>query len=108
VGANRLGDLYRLNQADVRAKGRDFEPDLAALNALEAHVSRVLAEGAALSTRDLEVNGHDLMRELGVKPGRIIGELLETLLDAVTSDPALNRRERLIEKARELLLEKAR
>jgi len=108
VGANRLGDLYRLNQADVRAKGRDFEPDLAALNALEAHVSRVLAEGAALSTRDLEVNGHDLMRELGVKPGRIIGELLETLLDAVTSDPALNQRERLIEKARELLLEKAR
>jgi tRNA nucleotidyltransferase (CCA-adding enzyme) len=108
VGGNRLGDLYRLNQADVRAKGRDFEPDLAALNALEAHVARVLAEGAALSTRDLEVNGHDLMRELGVKPGRVIGELLEALLDAVTSDPSMNQRERLIEKARELLQEKAR
>jgi tRNA nucleotidyltransferase (CCA-adding enzyme) len=108
VGAGRLSDLYVLNQADVRAKGRDFEPDLAALAALEAHVARVLAEGAALSTRDLKVNGRDLMTELGVKPGRIIGEILEALLDAVTTDPALNERGRLLERAREHLQEKAR
>jgi tRNA nucleotidyltransferase (CCA-adding enzyme) len=108
VGAGRLADLYVLNQADVRAKGRDFEPDLAALAALEAHVARVLAEGAALSTRDLKVNGRDLMTELGVKPGRIIGEILEALLDAVTTDPSLNERGRLLERAREHLQEKAR
>jgi tRNA nucleotidyltransferase (CCA-adding enzyme) len=108
VGAGRLADLYVLNQADVRAKGRDFEPDLAALAALEAHVARVLAEGAALSTRDLKVNGHDLMTELGVKPGRVIGEILEFLLDAVTTDPALNERERLLELAREHLGKKPR
>jgi tRNA nucleotidyltransferase (CCA-adding enzyme) len=108
VGAGRLADLYVLNQADVRAKGRDFEPDLAALAALEAHVARVLAEGAALSTRDLKVNGHDLMTELGVKPGRVIGEILEALLEAVTTDPTLNERERLLERAREHLGEKPR
>jgi tRNA nucleotidyltransferase (CCA-adding enzyme) len=103
VGSGRLSDLYRLNQADVRAKGRDFEPDLAALAGLQEHVARVLAEGTALSTRDLRVNGHDLMRELGVKPGRIIGEVLEHLLDLVTSDPSLNERERLLESTREYL-----
>jgi tRNA nucleotidyltransferase (CCA-adding enzyme) len=108
VGADRLADLYLLNQADVRAKGRDFEPDLAALAALEAHVARVLAEGAALSTRDLKVNGHDLMTELGVKPGRVIGEILEALLESVTTDPALNERGRLLERAREHLREKPR
>ncbi|HEX3343878.1 MAG TPA: HD domain-containing protein, partial [Polyangiaceae bacterium] len=108
VGADRLSDLYVLNQADVRAKGRDFAPDLAALAALQAHVARVLAEGAALSTRDLKVNGRDLMNELGVKPGRIIGEIFESLLDAVTTDPTLNDRDRLIERAREHLREKAR
>ena len=108
VGAGRLADLYVLNQADVRAKGRDFAPDLAALAALEAHVARVLAEGAALSTRDLKVNGRDLMTELGVKPGRIIGEILEALLEAVTNDPALNERTRLLERAREHLQEKPR
>jgi tRNA nucleotidyltransferase (CCA-adding enzyme) len=108
VGAGRLADLYVLNQADVRAKGRDFGPDLAALAALEAHVARVLAEGAALSTRDLKVNGRDLMSELGVKPGRIIGEILDALLDAVTTDPSLNEREPLLDLAREHLRKKAR
>src|SRR3984957_7228967 len=96
VGPGRVEDLYVLNAADVRAKGRDFDADLDALARLKAHVARVLAEGAALSTRDLKINGHDLMQELGLKPGRIIGEVLDSLLEAVTSDPGLNDRASLL------------
>jgi tRNA nucleotidyltransferase (CCA-adding enzyme) len=102
VDPSRLEDLYCLNDADVRAKGRDFEGDLAALAQLKAHVARVLAEGTALSTRDLKVNGHDLMRELGLRPGPIIGRILDALLDAVTNDPGLNERSVLIVRAREV------
>ncbi len=94
--------LYALNEADVRAKGRDFESDLEALARLKGHVARVMTEGTALSTRDLEVNGRDLMRELGLAPGRIIGEILDTLLEAVTNDPTLNQREALLARARTL------
>jgi tRNA nucleotidyltransferase (CCA-adding enzyme) len=103
VGSDRVADLYVLNDADVRAKGKDFEPDLAALAALKAHVARVLAQGAALSTRDLKINGHDLIRELAIRPGPVIGQILDALLEAVTSDPALNERERLLAAAREYL-----
>jgi tRNA nucleotidyltransferase (CCA-adding enzyme) len=103
VGPDRVADLYVLNDADVRAKGRDFEPDLAALAALKAHVARVIAQGAALSTRDLKLNGHDLIRELAIRPGPVIGQILDALLEAVTSDPALNEREALLALARELL-----
>jgi tRNA nucleotidyltransferase (CCA-adding enzyme) len=103
VGPERVADLYLLNEADVRAKGKDCTDDLAALEALRAHVTRVLAEGAALSTRDLKINGSDLMKELGIPPGRIIGQLLEALLEAVIADPTLNERDKLLEKARELL-----
>jgi tRNA nucleotidyltransferase (CCA-adding enzyme) len=103
VGSDRVEDLYVLNEADVRAKGLDCEPDLAALTALKAHVAKVLAEGAALSTRDLEVNGHDLIRELGVRPGPLIGEILDALLEAVTSDPELNERGALLALARTIL-----
>jgi tRNA nucleotidyltransferase (CCA-adding enzyme) len=106
VGKERIEDLYRLNEADVRAKGRDCTPDLAALDGLRVHVEKVLAQGAALSTRDLGVNGRDLMKELGITPGPIIGELLEALLEAVTQDPALNAREPLLEKARAILKDK--
>jgi tRNA nucleotidyltransferase (CCA-adding enzyme) len=100
VGPDRVEDLYALNEADVRAKGRDFANDLEALSGLKAHVARVLAEGAALSTRDLQIDGHDLMRELGVRPGRIIGELLEALLEVVLSDPSANERATLLAKAK--------
>jgi tRNA nucleotidyltransferase (CCA-adding enzyme) len=103
VGAERLEDLYLLNAADVKAKGKGFDDDLSALTALKAHVARVLAEGAALSTRDLKINGRDLMKELGLAPGRIIGEILDALLEAVTSDPAANERDALLALAREYL-----
>jgi tRNA nucleotidyltransferase (CCA-adding enzyme) len=103
VGPDRVEDLYVLNGADVRAKGRDFEGDLDALSRLKAHVARVLAEGAALSTRDLKVNGHDLIRELGLRPGPVIGEVLDALLEVVTGDPGLNERSALLARAREYL-----
>lgn len=96
-------DLYRLNEADVRGKGRDESADLASLQALKAHVERVLAAGAALSIRDLAVDGRALMQELGMKPGPDLGRILRTLLDEVVDDPAKNQREALLARARELL-----
>jgi tRNA nucleotidyltransferase (CCA-adding enzyme) len=107
VGPERLEDLYRINEADVRGKGRDFEADLEALRRLKAHVARVLAEGAAMTTRELRVNGHDLMRELGLQPGPILGEILDALLEAVTNDPALNERDALIARAKDVLASRA-
>jgi tRNA nucleotidyltransferase (CCA-adding enzyme) len=107
VGQERLSDLYALNEADVRAKGRDFDADLASLAGLKAHVQRVLAAGAALSARDLKLNGRDLMTELALAPGKIIGDVLDALLEAVTNDPSLNAREPLLELARAYVSERA-
>ena len=104
VGPERVEDLYRLNEADLRGKGLIFkEDDLAPLFALKAHVEKVFAEGAALSTRDLAIDGNVLMKELGVAPGRIIGQILEELLEEVIADPALNEREALLGIAREIV-----
>ena len=107
VGPSRVADLYRLNEADVRGKGKDPTEGLATLAALTAHVERVLLAGAALRTRDLEVNGRDLMTELLVKPGPIIGELLEALLEIVVNDPTQNQRDTLLATAKEILAAKA-
>jgi tRNA nucleotidyltransferase (CCA-adding enzyme) len=106
VGKDRVDDLYVLNEADVRGKGRDCSEDLAALAGLKAHVAKVLAAGAALSTRDLKLNGRDLMQDLGMKPGRQLGEILDALLEAVVAEPSLNDREKLLDLARRALDEK--
>lgn len=103
VGRERLADLYALNEADLRAKGREGPPDLEALAALKAHVERVLEAGAAFSTRDLAVNGNDLMRELGVAPGRLLGDVLKELLDVAIQDPSKNTKDGLLAEARAIL-----
>jgi tRNA nucleotidyltransferase (CCA-adding enzyme) len=103
VGTDRIEDLYRLNEADVRGKGRDCTEDLAALAGLKAHVAKVIAEGAALHVRDLKVNGRDLMSELGMKPGPMLGKVLDALLESVLADPKTNDREVLLAAAREVL-----
>jgi tRNA nucleotidyltransferase (CCA-adding enzyme) len=96
-------DLYLLNEADVRGKGRDCSPDLESLAALKAHVERILAAGAAFSIRDLAIDGRVLMQELSMKPGPDLGRVLKALLDEVVDDPSKNRREALLERARALL-----
>jgi tRNA nucleotidyltransferase (CCA-adding enzyme) len=105
VGVDRLSDLYTLNDADVRAKGLPCEDDLAALAALKVRVAKIIEEGNALSVRDLKINGTDLMRELSLRPGPILGRLLDGLLEAVLGDPQLNERETLLREARRLVEE---
>jgi tRNA nucleotidyltransferase (CCA-adding enzyme) len=103
VGPERIEDLYALNEADVRAKGRDPAPDLTNLAALKAHVARVVAAGAALSVRALAVNGRDLMTDLGMKPGPALGKMLDALLELVLADPAINTRDGLLKAAKGIL-----
>jgi tRNA nucleotidyltransferase (CCA-adding enzyme) len=96
-------ELYLLNEADVRGKGRDASADLTALSALKAHVERILTAGAAFSIKDLAIDGRVLMQELGMKPGPDLGRILKALLDEVVDDPAKNQREALLERAKALL-----
>lgn len=102
VGPNRVEDLYALNRADVLGKGKDASADLAALAALQGHVEKVMAAGAALSVRDLKIDGRVLIQELGLKPGRILGVILEALLEQVITDPAINDREELLRRAKQI------
>jgi tRNA nucleotidyltransferase (CCA-adding enzyme) len=50
---------------------------------------------AALRVTDLAIDGRDVMRMLGVPPGREIGVILERLLERVLDDPSLNDRAKL-------------
>jgi tRNA nucleotidyltransferase (CCA-adding enzyme) len=101
VSPERVEDLYALNRADLLGKGRDVTPDLEGLERLKERVAREFAARHALSTRDLAVDGKDVMRELQIKPSRRVGEVLEMLLERVVEDPALNERETLLRLIRE-------
>lgn len=55
-----------------------------------------------LSVHDLVIDGHDLMRELGLKPGKKIGAILNQLFEEVLEKPELNTKETLLHRAQEL------
>lgn len=62
------------------------------VNTVEEQMS--VAMGVTKVT-DLAVNGHDVMRVTGLKPGREVGELLEILLEGVLLAPETNNRDYL-------------
>ena len=100
VGPDLLEDLYALRGADNLASGAR-EPNTGGLDELRRRAARVLA-GDPIGPGQLALDGHDLVRELGIAPGPEIGRLLGELLEAVLDDPALNRRGTLLELARRL------
>lgn len=102
VSPELLADLFALNRADILAKGREVSDELARLDELRARVEGLMAKGAALSVRDLDVDGTVLMQALGRPPGRWLGQVLGALLEEVLERPELNRREALVERARQL------
>jgi tRNA nucleotidyltransferase (CCA-adding enzyme) len=95
VGGNAaLDDLFALRAGDVTGRGFGEDPENE-IGELRARVAAVAAEDAVLKVTDLKMNGADVMRVLGVRQGRIIGEVLERLLERVIDDPSLNEREKL-------------
>jgi tRNA nucleotidyltransferase (CCA-adding enzyme) len=53
------------------------------------------------SIKDLKINGGDVMKILKIKPGRKVGEILETIFKEVEENPKLNEREILLKKIEE-------
>lgn len=93
-------ELLRLGRADARASGwGEGNPHI---DRLEAALREIEAEGRAFSRKKLKVDGHDVMRELGLPPGPVVGAILDRVYDAVLEEPALNERGTLLRLVRRL------
>ena len=100
IGAPRMPLLFALRRADNAASGvgQLGEENQAALG---RRIADELAASPDLLRRDrLAIDGTDLQHELGLLPGPQIGHILDELMETVLDDPALNRREALLELAR--------
>jgi tRNA nucleotidyltransferase (CCA-adding enzyme) len=60
----------------------------------------ILARGDALDTGGLAITGTDLISELALVPGRVVGQTLAALLERVLVDHTLNTRDQLLALAR--------
>lgn len=55
------------------------------------------------SIKDLKINGDILIKELDLEPGKIIGEILNSLFEKVMENPDLNTKEKLLSEAKKYI-----
>jgi tRNA nucleotidyltransferase (CCA-adding enzyme) len=89
-------DLLALKEADLQ--GKPVRPEMYdAVARLRSLLEQERAQPHRLE--DLAIDGTDLL-QLGYTEGPELGRALDSLLDAVVDEPALNTREQLLERAR--------
>lgn len=99
IGEENIYDFLKLLDADESATNHipgDKYKEYA--KTIEA----ILKEAPPLTRDGLAVNGRDMMEDLNLS-GKIIGEVLNYLTEAVLEDPDLNKRETLIQLSTEYL-----
>jgi tRNA nucleotidyltransferase (CCA-adding enzyme) len=98
IGVEAIDDLFALREADNLGSG--LAPDAGGLDVLRARVTAELAGELVLDRSKLEIDGTDLIEELGLRQGPQLGKILDELLEKVIVDPALNDRATLLLLAR--------
>lgn len=98
VGRENLENLFAVRAADCLSRG--LVGELENLAGLRARVDGELLESGAFHVSDLAVNGDDIKLVLGLDEGRVVGQVLQELLEMVVDNPAINTRETLLEVVR--------
>ena len=102
VGQDIFDGFIKVQRADISAKNPKVVPEkLVLLKEKEAIYHRVMERGDCFEVKMLAVNGRDLIQS-GIKPGPLLGAVLEQLVEWVIDDPERNRKELLLEKAQEM------
>ena len=98
VGLEHIPSLVTLARADIAGKGSANTPlEVSVVDHLEDRVRNMKdTEVIPTSTSVLAINGKDVMEELGISPGPVVGKVLNKLLEIVTDNPDLNTRESLL------------
>ena len=96
IGEDIFPLLFQVQYADIMAQS-DYmrEEKLKTLEELKAIYEQILEKKECFSLKDLAVSGNDLI-EMGMKPGKEIGEALQKLLEIVLENPELNNKEYLL------------
>jgi tRNA nucleotidyltransferase (CCA-adding enzyme) len=103
LGDGMLDDLLALRAADNVGSG--LPANAGQLDELRARIATELAAEAVLDRSGLVVDGDDLMTELGLEQGPLLGRILDELVDRVIADPAANDRPTLLLLAQAMLTE---
>ncbi|NKF07918.1 CCA tRNA nucleotidyltransferase [Clostridium gasigenes] len=102
VGSENISLLYDLQRADINALW-DPVPFLKKVDFMNERTQVILANKEPLIIKDLNITGTFLMSELNLKPSKLIGELLNFLLEKVLDNSSLNTKSTLLQLTKDYL-----
>lgn len=102
VGIKNIFTLYDLQRADINSLW-DPVPFLAKVDYMSDRTKDILQNNEPLTIKDLHINGSNIIREFNLKPGKILGEILNYLLEKVLDNKDLNSKQTLLELAKEFI-----
>lgn len=103
AGLDNITDLLELRRADIVATGKIDSNTWAYWQDLTQRIAAVIESGQLFNQKKLAINGHDLIKALNLKPGPIVGEVLNYLSEQVLDHPEFNTKQRLLQIAKDYL-----
>ncbi len=100
IGVENVKDMMDLRIGD-RLGGGTQTAESWRLKLFKKRVEEQLAP-SPFSINDLVIDGNDVMKELNMKPGRKIGEILQKLFEEVDEDLSKNTKEYLLQRIKEI------
>lgn len=88
--------LFKLRQAERLGNGLKKSPVTQRQLDFQERIVRIFNESSGLTTKDLAINGTDIIKTFRIEPGPEIGTLLKELTDLILEDPDLNDRKVLL------------
>jgi len=98
IGIENIEDMMDLRIGD-RLGGGLQQPESWRLKLFRKRLKEVMKK--PFTVADLKINGHDVMKELNLKPGPKVGEILNELFEEVLEDKTKNKREFLLKRLKE-------
>ena len=106
IGEKQFRRLLQVKKADNKAQNLELSSDrIKELSEIEALIDEVLQEDECFSLKDLAVNGNDLIG-VGYKSGKELGNTLNKLLQLVIDGDCPNEKEKLLQEAESLWMER--
>lgn len=100
LGEVRFMQHLEIRKADVQAQTSEgLDKRLEKIEKIKDIVKDVIRDNDCIHIKDLDVNGNDLMEALNLPAGKIIGSILNHLLDKVIDGSIQNDKESLINEA---------
>lgn len=100
IGKENINNMISLRIADRQGGGS--KATSWRLRELQERIGKLMY--TPLQVSDLKIDGHDIMKELNLKPGPKIGKILNTLFEEVMEDASLNNKDYLLKRVKEINL----